>query len=166
MSAKGRQDGTAVAFEWDCTARGPTHHNRTNADDRMQVMVISAEPGTAAWLAERLAARGIAVVPTEPGPEFIRTIRVSRPQVAVLDRIDARPQLAPTEVAVLKEQSPGVRIIARSGESSELDAGVIEQGIYCYLGGCSLEELLRVVESAACDDAGQHSGETNLWGVP
>jgi DNA-binding NtrC family response regulator len=132
----------------------------------MQVMVISAEPSTALWLAQRLAPSGIAVVPTEPGPEFIRAVREIRPQVAVLDGIDARPQLAPMEVAVLKDQSPGVRIIARSGESSELDVAVVEQGIFCYLGGCSLEELLRVVESAARTGDGQRSNEMNLWGAP
>jgi DNA-binding response OmpR family regulator len=132
----------------------------------MQVMVISADPSTALWLAGHLADRGIAVVATEPGPDFIRAVRGTRPQVAVLDCIDARPQLAPMEVAVLKDQSPGVRIIARSGDSSELDAGVIEQGIFCYLGGCSLDELLRVVESAARAGAGPAASETNLWGDP
>jgi DNA-binding response OmpR family regulator len=132
----------------------------------MQVMVISADPATAVWLADRLACQGIAVMQTEPGPDFIRAVRASRPQVAVLDRIDARPQLAPTEVALLKDQNPGVRIIARSGDSSELDAGVIEQGIFCYLGGCSLDELLRVVESAARAGAGPAASETNLWGDP
>jgi DNA-binding response OmpR family regulator len=132
----------------------------------MRVMVISPEPATAAWLAERLAPEGIMVVPTAPGPEFIRAVRAGRPDIAVLDCIEARPRLAPTEVAVLKDQSPGVRIIARSGESSESDAGVIEQGIFCYLGGCSLEELLRAVQSAARAASGSSANETNLWSIP
>jgi DNA-binding NarL/FixJ family response regulator len=102
----------------------------------------------------------------EPGPQLIQRVRERRPDVAVLDAIHARPQLASMEVALLKDQSPGVRIIALSDESSEQDAGVVEQGIYCYLGGCSPEELLRVVESATRETPRPDNGEMNQWGVP
>jgi DNA-binding response OmpR family regulator len=133
----------------------------------MNVLVISAGTATASWLADRLRPRGIEVVLAEPGPDLFRLVRKHRPRVAVLDGIEARPQLAGMEVALLKDHSPGVRIIALSAASSEQDAGVIEQGIFCYLGGCSLEELLRVVESASGDRAVCSTpDEPNLWGVP
>jgi hypothetical protein len=69
--------------------------------------------------------------------------------VAVLDGIHGRPGVAPLEVALLKDHSPDVRIVALSGESSELDGDVIEQGVFCYLAGCRRDELLRVIEAAA-----------------
>jgi DNA-binding response OmpR family regulator len=133
----------------------------------MNVLVISSGSTTCSWLAQRLDPQGYAVQSSMPGPELIQRVREGRPDVAVLDGIDARPQLARMEVALLKDQSPGVRIIALSAVSSELDAQVVEQGIFCYLGGCSLEELLRAVESAARSRAEDrtHQG-MNPWGVP
>jgi DNA-binding response OmpR family regulator len=114
----------------------------------MKVIVISTDATTGSWLAHRLEPQGVTVLTAEPGRDLIQRLRRERPDVAVLDAIHTRPQLAPVEVALLKDRSPGVRIIALSGESSEHDVEVIEQGIFCYLGGCSLDELLRVVESA------------------
>jgi DNA-binding response OmpR family regulator len=133
----------------------------------MKVMVIGAGSATADWLCQQLGPRGITVILAEPGPELIPLVRSYRPTVAVLDGIHARPQMASMEVALLKDQDTGIRIIALSDESSELDAEVVEQGIYCYLGGCSREELLRVIESAVSEaDVQQANAETNLWGVP
>jgi DNA-binding response OmpR family regulator len=133
----------------------------------MRVMVIGADGAVADWLCEQLAPRGITVILAEPGPELIPLVRAYRPHVAVLDGIHARPQMASMEVALLKDQHNGIRIIAMSDEPSELDAEVVEQGIYCYLGGCSREELLRVIESAARETGRQRStAETNLWSVP
>jgi hypothetical protein len=130
----------------------------------MDVLVISNGTATAAWLALRLGG-GFLVRTAVPGPELISAVRDSKPAVAVLDGIDGRPALARLEVALLKDQCPGVRIIALSEASSETDAEVIEQGVFCYLGGCSLQELLRVVQSAARSVAGA-AGKTKLRSVP
>jgi DNA-binding response OmpR family regulator len=124
---------------------------RPPAMRHLKLLVISGNDETGAWLTRRLAAGGFEVTTALPGPTLIHTVKASRPHVAVLDRIDTRPKAAPMEVALLKDQSPGVQIIALSEHSSEIDAGVVEQGIFYYLAGRSREELLRVIEAAACE---------------
>jgi hypothetical protein len=115
---------------------------------RFRVLVVSAGSGTAAWLADRLG--GACEVSTVwPGPDLVRTARERRPHLVVLDAIDTRPGTAPLEVALLKDASPGVHVVAVSGTSSELDGDVIEQGVFCYLAGRSVEELLRVIQRVA-----------------
>lgn len=116
---------------------------------RLQILVISSSPETGAWLAGRLCSRRFAVVTSQPGPALVRAVRAGRPDLAVLDGIDARPELAKLEVALLKDRYPEVRIIALSEHSSEFDAEVVEQGVFCYLAGCSREDLLRVVEAGS-----------------
>jgi hypothetical protein len=118
---------------------------------RLNVLVISAGSQTGAWLASRLSPGRFVVHVTRPGPTLIAAVRELRPHVAVLDGIDARPAAAQMEVALLKDQSPGVQIIALSGDSSERDGGVIEQGIFCYLAGRSLDELPRLIAAAAAE---------------
>jgi DNA-binding NtrC family response regulator len=120
----------------------------------LQVLVISSDSETAGWLAERLSPLHFLVSTATPGPGVVRAVREGRPQVAVIDGIHERPGTAPLEVAILKDQSPGVQIIALSGHSSEIDAAVIEQGVFCYLAGCSLEEVFRVIEAAARERIG------------
>jgi hypothetical protein len=127
---------------------------------RLHVLVISAGSQTGAWLAARLDPRRFRVRTARPGPGLIQAARKDAwPHVAVLDGVHARPGVAQMEVALLKDQNPGVRIIALSGEPSPRDAEVVEQGIFCYLGGCSLEELLRVIESAAREPATNPTAE-------
>jgi DNA-binding NtrC family response regulator len=116
---------------------------------RVNVLVISAGSETGSWLASRLSPHRFTVSTARPGPDLIRAVRESRPRVAVLDAIHARPGLAQLEVALLKDHSPEVQIVALSEESSERDGDVIEQGIFCYLAGCTRDELLRVIEAAA-----------------
>lgn len=120
----------------------------------MEVLVIGAGSRTGTVLTERLDPGRFRVSTAPPGPGLLAAMRERRPEVAVLDAVHARPGAAPLEVALLKDHSPGVRIIALSDEPSPRDAEVVEQGIACYLGGCSLEELLRVIESIARERAG------------
>jgi DNA-binding NtrC family response regulator len=115
----------------------------------LQVLVVSAGSETGSWLAERLCPQRFKVSTARPGPALIRAVREKHPHMAVVEAINARPGTAQMEVAVLKERYPGIRIIALSEHSSEFDAEVVEQGIFCYLAGCSREELLRVIEAAA-----------------
>jgi DNA-binding NtrC family response regulator len=116
---------------------------------RLKLLVISSADETGEWLEGRLDSRAYGVSTVRPGPGLIAAVREARPDVAVLEGIDTRPRAAQMEVALLKDQCPGVQIIAMSGNSSEYDAGVVEQGIFFYLAGCSREELLRLVEAAA-----------------
>ncbi|HUH13600.1 MAG TPA: hypothetical protein VMK65_10840 [Longimicrobiales bacterium] len=118
---------------------------------RLNVLVVSPRASTATWLADRLDPNRFLVSLARPGPRLVESIRARRPDLAVLDEIHARPGVAQMEVALLKDQRPDVQIIALSDDSSERDGDVVEQGIFCYLGGCSLDELLRVIQAAAQD---------------
>lgn len=115
------------------------------------MLVVSAGQTTAVQLAYRLNGSALDVSTARPGPDLIRAARELRPHVAVLDGIDARPGTAALEVALLKDSNPGVHIIATSNASSEVDGDVIEQGVFCYLAGWSLDELVRVIERAAAE---------------
>jgi DNA-binding NtrC family response regulator len=117
----------------------------------LQVLVVSAGLETGDWLAARLCPQLYEVRSASPGADFVRVLRERRPDVAVIDGIHARPAVAPMEVALLKDRSPGVQIIALSDESSVNDAAVVEQGVFCYLAGCSRDELLRVVQAATVE---------------
>ena len=139
-----------------CDTREPTSPEHRMA--LLKLLVISADEETGAWLAERLSPLDFAVTNVAPGPKLLEAARKTKPHLAVLDKIDSRPKTAPLEVAILKDQSPGVQIIALSEYSSEFDAGVVEQGIFFYLAGCSREELLRVIAAAAGErDVGTRS---------
>jgi DNA-binding response OmpR family regulator len=116
---------------------------------RLNLLVVSMDDETGAWLSERLSPLEFEVSVAPPGPKLIEAARRTRPHLAVLEGIDDRPRAAPLEVAILKDQSPGVLIIALSEDSSEFDAEVVEQGIFFYLAGRSREELLRVITAAA-----------------
>ena len=115
---------------------------------RLNLLVVSDEEA-GVWLRERLSPREFAVSVVPPGPKLVEAARSTRPHLAVLEGIDRRPKTASLEVAVLKDQNPGVQIIALSENSSEFDACVVEQGIFFYLAGRPREELLRVIAAAA-----------------
>ncbi|HSJ10104.1 MAG TPA: hypothetical protein VK928_09320 [Longimicrobiales bacterium] len=118
---------------------------------RFPILVISAAPAMAAWLSEHLPADEYEVSDARPDASLIQAVRQARPRMAILDGIDGRPASAQLEVALLKDQCPGVLIVARSETSSLCDGDVIEQGIFCYLAGSSAVELLRVIEAATTD---------------
>jgi CheY-like chemotaxis protein len=113
-----------------------------------RILVVSPGWTTASWLAERLDRARYSVLAARPGPGLIEAVRRVQPHVAVLDAIDARPHAAQLELALLKDQCPGVQVIALSAQSTDADGDVIEQGVFCYLAGGSLEQLLRVIAAA------------------
>lgn len=92
-----------------------------------------------------------------PGARVLRALNRSRPEIAIIDGIDARPEAAQLEIALVKAVSPEARVIAVSRHSSGADASVIEQGVFYYMAGLSEAELLRAVESAAGDDPSETS---------
>jgi len=97
---------------------------------------------------QRLSAERFEVVVVEPGPDVVRAVCRDRPGIAVIDRIDERPEAAQLEIAVLKEMWPGVEIIALSLHSSEADASIVEQGVFYYTGAASMDEIVRVIHAA------------------
>jgi DNA-binding response OmpR family regulator len=122
----------------------------------LQVLVVSSAHDTGDWLTARLPADRYEIRTARPGAGLVRAVRERRPDVAVVEGIHDRPGVAPLEVALLKDRSPAVLIIALSDRSSERDAEVVEQGIFCYLAGRSREELLRVVQAAAREEVREH----------
>jgi DNA-binding response OmpR family regulator len=116
---------------------------------RTSLLVVSSRAAMGAWLARSLNRERFDVRAVRPGAALLEAMRAGKPDLAVLDGIDAHPESAQLTVALLKDRYPDVRIVALSDDSSEADGEVIEQGVFCYLAGCTREELLRVIEAAA-----------------
>lgn len=84
-----------------------------------------------------------------PGPVFVRTVRGDKTDIVVFDRVHEHPEATQVEIAIVKDIRPEARIIVISGESSEKDAKIIEQGVYYYLTSGAGPELIRVIKAAA-----------------
>ena len=112
------------------------------------VIVISPSSMLGVALSRALSTSGFQIVPVRPGPDVLDAVRRVRPRIAVIDRIDERPEAAQLEIALLKTLSPDVQIIAVSDRSSEVDAAVIEQGIFYYAVGASSGELVQLINAA------------------
>lgn len=113
-----------------------------------RVVVVSPSRTLGTALVRLLPSARFDVVDAEPGPDVIKAVSRDRPGIAVIDRIDERPEAAQLEIAVLKELWPGVEIIALSSKSSERDASVVEQGIFYYTAAAPIEEVVRVILAA------------------
>ncbi len=111
-------------------------------------MVISPSDDLAVRLASELPSPRFEIVSVRPGSQLLKTVRRDRAGIAVIDRIDCRPEAAQLEIAVLKETWPDVEIIALSLRSTETDASVIEQGVFYYTAAAELGELVRVIHAA------------------
>lgn len=119
------------------------------------VVVISPSSLLGIALSRALSTSGFQIVPIRPGPDVLDAVRRERPRIAVIDRIDERPEAAQLEIALLKTLSPGVQIIAVSDRSSEVDAAVIEQGIFYYAVGASSGELVQLINAAERSNSGK-----------
>lgn len=119
----------------------------------ISVLVVGPYPALSSSLAGRVS-QGVPPVDlahVRPDAELVERVRARSPDVAVIDRIDERPVAAQLEIALLKERSPHVRIIAVSARSTKEDAAVVEQSIFYYLAGGTETQLARVVEAAVAD---------------
>lgn len=112
------------------------------------VVVISPSEQLGAVLSQALSPERFDVVEVRPGPGVLRVLRRERPRIAVVDRIDERPEAAQLEIALVKELCPEAPIVALSGKSSETDAQVLEQGIFYYMAAPSGGDLVRVIHAA------------------
>lgn len=117
--------------------------------DRTQLLVISPDPFVAAFLGERLSAERFDIQEVRPGTEAAALTRRTPVHVAVVDRIEQRPDVAQLEIALLKATHPQVRIIAISQTSSDRDAGIVEQGLFYYWTGKPRPALIELIEAAA-----------------
>lgn len=115
---------------------------------RTQVAIISPTADLGATLSRSLSAGRFDLADIRPGPAVLRELRRFRPEIAIVDRIDERPEAAQLEIALLKDLCPEAPIIALSGESSESDAPIVEQGIFYYMAAPSDGDLIRVIDAA------------------
>lgn len=115
---------------------------------KIAIVVISPSAFLAAALSRVLPGDRFELSEVRPGPGVVSTVRRERPNVAVVDRIDERPQAAQLEIAALKELCPEARIIVLSGKSSDEDAKVVEQGIFYYMAAPRVSDLVRVIQAA------------------
>lgn len=112
------------------------------------VALALEDSSAAADLARRLGR--VATVCTIEADSFkaiTRGVIQSSPKVMVLELSEIR-ELAIPIISLIKAASPGTSIIAYSPEPSDDDAQVVEEGIYYYAGGTSVERLEEIVRAA------------------
>lgn len=114
-----------------------------------RLLVVSPSESLGDWLTNELPRDRFNVWFSRPGAQVLGAVIGSRPEIAIIDGIDTRPEAAQLEIALLKSVCPETRVIAVSGCSSGADASVVEQGVFYYVAAPSEGELVRAVESAA-----------------
>lgn len=113
------------------------------------ILVDSTDPNTVEFLRKRLSDARFMIITTNKKQCFSEIAQREQPQIAIVDRIHERQEIARQNIAELQEICPGVRIIAISEQPSLEDASVIEQGLFYYLTLPIGNELIRVIEAGA-----------------
>jgi ActR/RegA family two-component response regulator len=111
-----------------------------------RILVIS--PGTRIGEILAGAPSDFEVIAIRPGPDVVEVARREQPQIAVIDGIHERAEVALLEIALLKDLQPDVQIIVLSERSSVRDARIVEQGIFYYMTAPPGQELIRVIDAA------------------
>ena len=115
----------------------------------IRILVDSPDPNTVKFLRKRLSHARFIIITTNKKQCFSEIAQREQPQIAIVDRIHERQEIARQNIAELQEICPGVRIIAISEQPSWEDASVIEQGLFYYLTLPIGNELIRVIEAGA-----------------
>lgn len=115
----------------------------------MRVFVISPDRALEEFLRRELAAADFEVIGARPGPAVVHTARGARPEIAIVDRVDARRSEAALELAILRDVRAEVRIIVVSGVPSKEDAPLLEDGVFFYMPASPPVRLPEVVRAAA-----------------
>ena len=115
----------------------------------IRILVDSPDPNTVVFLRKRLSDVRFKIVTTNERQDFSDLAHREQPQIAIIDRIHERQEVALQQIAVLQEACPEVRIIAISEQPSSEDASVVEQGLFYYLTLPIGDELIRVIEAGA-----------------
>ncbi|MDX1617422.1 MAG: hypothetical protein R3224_01460 [Balneolaceae bacterium] len=118
-----------------------------NRQKALLVMVVSPDTGLSRILENQLPESRFEVIHCRPGSDVSR--QASRAQIAVVDRINERPESACKEIRTIKKCDARLPIIAVSERSSGRDAEIVNQGVFFYLAGFSKKKLVRVVQAAA-----------------
>lgn len=117
--------------------------------DATTLMVISPAAALGVSLRRLLPPNRFDVAQVVPGAGLLQGLRRRRPQIAIVDGIDERPESAQLEIALIKEMYPDALIIAVSANSSAADVFVVEQGIFCYVAAPADDELVRIIHAAS-----------------
>ena len=115
----------------------------------IRILVDSPDPNTAVFLRKRLSDARFKIVTANERQRLSELAHREQPQIAIIDRIHERQEIARQHIAALQEMCPGVRIIVISQQPSSDDASVIEQGVFFYLTLSVGDELIRVIEAGA-----------------
>lgn len=129
---------------------------------QLRVMVVTPDSALSRDLAERLSKKRFTVIDLRPGPEFVDVAYRCVPDIAILDRIEQRRGSAMLEISILKKRRANMPIIVTSGESSEAEASIIEQGVFFYFAGRSRRDLARLVLAAARTLGGGDEAQADL----
>lgn len=121
----------------------------------VRILVNTSDAELARSLESAIHEPEFALAFSGPGAWFVRDVRRTRPQIAVIDRVHERPQAAQTEIALLKDCRPDVRIVLLSQEPSRADGALVEQGVFFYLAAPSLTTLTAVIHAAAASLQGE-----------
>ena len=120
----------------------------------IRILVISPGTSIGSFLESALPASQFRVLTSNPGPSFMESAH--RADIAVIDGIDERPDVAQLEIAMLKKMKTKLPIIVISRNSTDRDISVVEQGVFYYLAGEPEQKLIRVIH-AATDTLGELS---------
>jgi DNA-binding response OmpR family regulator len=115
----------------------------------MRVLVVSTDQTLGDFLNRELPQAEFTIVPTRPGADFVRSVRQACPDVAVIDRVHARRDVAEMEVALLRDLRPEARVILVSEVPSKDDARLVEVGVFFYLSASPPLRLPELVQAAA-----------------
>lgn len=120
-----------------------------SAADPVRILVNTSDAELARSLESAIHEPEFALAFSHPGAWFVQDVRRTRPQIAVIDRVHERRRAAQTEIALLKDCRPDVRIVLLSQEPSRADGALVEQGVFFYLSAPSLTSLTAVIHAAA-----------------
>ena len=115
----------------------------------MRVLVVSPDRALVDFLRRELATPEFEVLATLPGAEFVRAVRRARPDIAVIDRVHARRDVAEMEVALLRDMRREARIILVSEVPSREDGCLVEAGVFFYLSASPPLRLPELIHAAA-----------------
>ena len=118
-------------------------------NNMIRILVDSPDQNTVEFLRKRLSDARFKIVTANKTQRFSEFAHREQPQIAIIDRIHERQEIARQQIAALQEMCSGVRIIAISEQPSSDDAAVIEQGVFYYLTLLIGDELIRVIEAGA-----------------
>jgi len=116
-------------------------------NQRMTIIVLSPGNEIDSYLKQSLSGSTFEIVGCHSSREFIE--RAGRAHMAIVDRINERPNTARLEIALLKNIDEDMPIIAISDNSTPRDAEVIKQGVFYYMAGYTEQKLGRVIQAAA-----------------